>query len=83
VEAFDEFALGSGTEASAMACVRIRVDEDAHIGVAFGNDTTSAALQAVLSALGRSPARVIESSVRPAALAEERALGLNAGLHTR
>jgi len=54
VEAFDEFALGSGTEASAMACVRLAVADDVRISVAFGKDTTSAALQAVLNALGRS-----------------------------
>jgi 2-isopropylmalate synthase len=54
VEAFDEFALGSGTEASAMACVRLAVEGDIRISVAFGKDTTSAALQAVLNALGRS-----------------------------
>jgi 2-isopropylmalate synthase len=56
VEAFDEFALASGTEASAMACVRLAVEGDVRISVAFGKDTTSAALQAVLSALGRSVA---------------------------
>jgi len=54
VEAFDEFALGSGTEAAAMACVRLAVNGDVRISVAFGKDTTSAALQAVLSGLGRS-----------------------------
>jgi hypothetical protein len=60
VEAFDEFALGGGTEASAMACVRIRNGEDVQIGVAFAEDTTSAALQAVLTALGRQPGRELE-----------------------
>ena len=54
VEAFDEFALGSGTGASAMACVRLALGGESSIGVAFAEDTTSAALQAVLTALGRS-----------------------------
>jgi 2-isopropylmalate synthase len=53
VEAFDEFALGEGTEASAIACVRLRVGEQISVGVALAGDTTSAALQAVLTALSR------------------------------
>jgi 2-isopropylmalate synthase len=53
VEAFDEYALTEGTEANAMACVRIRVGEAISVGVALAGDTTSAALQAVLTALSR------------------------------
>ncbi|MFP5382672.1 MAG: alpha-isopropylmalate synthase regulatory domain-containing protein, partial [Gammaproteobacteria bacterium] len=53
VESFDEYALGSGTEASAMACVQVRVGDSVRIGVALGEDTTSATLQAVLTAIGR------------------------------
>ena len=52
VEAFDEFALGQGATASAMACVRLGIGQTAVIGVAFAEDTTGAALQAVLNALG-------------------------------
>jgi 2-isopropylmalate synthase len=51
VEAFDEYALESGTQASAMACVRLRAGTEVGVGVAFAADTTSAALQAVLTAL--------------------------------
>ncbi|WP_409408712.1 2-isopropylmalate synthase [Acidithiobacillus ferriphilus] len=58
VEQFDQHALGSGTRARAMACVRISVDHGhAASAVAFGEDTTEAALQAVLSAIGRSVAK--------------------------
>jgi 2-isopropylmalate synthase len=57
VEAFDEYALGSGTEAAAMACVRLRVGSELGAGVAFAADTTSAALQAVLTALPPSALR--------------------------
>ncbi len=58
VEQFDQHALGSGTGARAMACVRVRVDHgQARSAVAFGEDTTEAALQAVLSAVGRSIAK--------------------------
>jgi 2-isopropylmalate synthase len=53
VEAFDEFALTDGTTAPAMACVRLGIEGRAVIGVAFAADTTGAALQAVLNALGR------------------------------
>ena len=53
VEAFDEYALSEGTEANAMACVRLRVGEAVSVGVALAGDTTSAALQAVLTALSR------------------------------
>ena len=53
VEAFDEYALAAGTEASAMACVRIRIGEEISGGVALAEDTTIATLQAVLTAVGR------------------------------
>jgi 2-isopropylmalate synthase len=53
VEAFDEHALGEGTEAEAMACVRIRLGETVASAVALAEDTTSASLQAVLTAAGK------------------------------
>lgn len=53
VEAFDEYALAAGTEASAMACVRIRIGDELSGGVALAEDTTIATLQAVLTAVGR------------------------------
>ena len=53
VEAFDEYALGGGTGATAMACVQVRAEACSAIGVAFAEDATRAALQAVLTALGR------------------------------
>jgi 2-isopropylmalate synthase len=60
IEAFDEFALESGTEAQAMACVKLRVGEESRVGAAFAKDTTSAALQAVLNAM---PSRTAVSGV--------------------
>ncbi|MDA8115026.1 MAG: 2-isopropylmalate synthase [Acidithiobacillus sp.] len=58
VEQFDQHALGTGTGAQAMACARVSVDHGhAASAVAFGQDTTEAALQAVLSAIGRSVAK--------------------------
>lgn len=53
VEGFDEFALNEGTDASALACVRVRVGDEFSAAAAMADDTTSAALQAVLSAVGR------------------------------
>jgi len=63
VEAYDEFALGQGATAPAMTCVRLGMGVDVAVGVAFAEDTTGSALQAVLNALGRSRA----SSARLAA----------------
>lgn len=56
IEAFDEYALGTGTGASAMACIKFRVGEEVTVGVALAEDTTTATLQAVLSAVGRQSA---------------------------
>jgi 2-isopropylmalate synthase len=53
VEGFDEFSLGNNTGANAMACVRIHQGEQIGEAVALAEDTTAAALQAVLSAAGR------------------------------
>ncbi len=52
VEAYDEFALGEGTNANAMACIRIVVDGEVYSAAALAEDTTSATLQALLSAVG-------------------------------
>jgi 2-isopropylmalate synthase len=52
VEQFDEHAMGAGTDAEAMACVRVRVGDTAACAAAFAEDTTAAALQAVLTAVG-------------------------------
>jgi hypothetical protein len=51
-----------------MACVRLCSNGETSIGVAFAEDTTGAALQAVLTALGRPGFR--HASASPAAAAE-------------
>lgn len=56
VEAYDEFALGEGTSANALACIRIVVDGQAFSTAALAEDTTSATLQALLSAAGQAVA---------------------------
>ena len=53
VEAYDEFALGEGTSANALACIRIQVDGAIHSAAALAEDTTSATLQALLSSVAR------------------------------
>ncbi len=72
VEAFDEFALGEGTEARAMACVRVRVKSTPAAAVAFARDTTGAALQAVLTAVTRVLAESAAVSRGPAARSDAR-----------
>ncbi|MCK0154048.1 2-isopropylmalate synthase [Alcanivorax sp. S6407] len=53
VLSFDEYSLGDNTAANAMACVRVQVGDVEQSAVATANDTTGAALQAILSAVGR------------------------------
>ena len=57
VEAYDEFALGEGTNANALACIRLMVNQTHCSAAALAEDTTSATLQALFSAV----AQVIES----------------------
>ncbi|MDF1628861.1 MAG: 2-isopropylmalate synthase [Alcanivoracaceae bacterium] len=51
VESFDEFSLGDNTASNALACVRMQVDGNMVSAAALADDTTSAALQAVLNAV--------------------------------
>ncbi|ART78871.1 2-isopropylmalate synthase [Oceanisphaera avium] len=53
VEAYDEFALGEGTTANALACIRLRINEVHSSAAALAEDTTSATLQALLSAVAQ------------------------------
>lgn len=53
VEAYDEFALGEGTNANALACIRVLVDGQVCSAAALAEDTTSGTLQALLSAVGQ------------------------------
>lgn len=53
VQTFDERALRQGTDAQALACIHVRVGQELVSTVAVAGDTTSAALQTLLSALGR------------------------------
>jgi 2-isopropylmalate synthase len=59
VEAFDEYALSSGTGATAMACVQVLHGRQSAIGVAFAEDATRATLQAVLTAFGKLASQAI------------------------
>ncbi|MGB1952192.1 MAG: 2-isopropylmalate synthase [Marinobacter sp.] len=53
VEAYDEFALGEGTNANALACIRLTVDGVHCSAAALAEDTTSATLQALFSAVAQ------------------------------
>lgn len=68
VEAYDEFALGEGTNANALACIRLTVNGEHSSAAALAEDTTSATLQALLSAVAQvvgvtMPAQVGESEM--------------------
>lgn len=51
VEAYDEFALSEGTSANAMACIRVLANGEHRSAAALAEDTTSATIQALLSAV--------------------------------
>lgn len=70
VERFDEHALSQGTNANAMAAVRVRVSEVWGTGVAFAEDTAGAALQAVLSAAGDALANATTVSPQAASVSQ-------------
>ncbi|MEP1216211.1 MAG: 2-isopropylmalate synthase [Marinobacter sp.] len=53
VEAYDEFALGEGTNANALACIRVTVNGQHCSAAALAEDTTSATLQALFSAVAQ------------------------------
>ncbi|HEA51244.1 2-isopropylmalate synthase [Marinobacter antarcticus] len=53
VEAYDEFALGEGTRANALACIRLTAGGQHCSAAALAEDTTSATLQALFSAVAQ------------------------------
>lgn len=53
VEAYDEFALGEGTRANALACIRLTAGDKHCSAAALAEDTTSATLQALFSAVAQ------------------------------
>ena len=53
VTQFDQHALSSGTDAQALACMEVRVNGAVLHGIAQAEDTTAAALQAMLTAFSR------------------------------
>tara|TARA_B100000767_G_scaffold58309_1_gene54129 strand:- start:64 stop:1725 length:1662 start_codon:yes stop_codon:yes gene_type:complete len=57
---FDQHALGEGTDAKAQACIQMSVDGSAYSAVAIAEDSTAAALQALLTAFGRSGIKALE-----------------------
>lgn len=63
IEAYDEFALTEGSSAKALACICVEVGGEKIVAAAIAEDTTTATLQALLSAVGRK----IENSVQKAA----------------
>ncbi|GBL45929.1 2-isopropylmalate synthase [Sulfuriferula multivorans] len=62
---YSEHAIGSGTDAEAVAYIQLNIDGQRVAGAAFDHDTVSASLKAVLSALNRVNVR---EAIPPAAL---------------
>ncbi|WP_166265924.1 2-isopropylmalate synthase [Marinobacter caseinilyticus] len=71
VEAYDEFALGEGTNANALACIRILIDGQHFSAAALAEDTTSGTLQALLSAVAQ------QVDANPVTAATSRADGIS------
>ena len=53
VDAYDEFALSEGTQAKALACIKVTIEQRLVTAAALAEDTSTATLQALLSAVGR------------------------------
>ena len=53
VEAYDEFALSEGTNANALACIRVTANGEHCSAAALAEDTTSATLQALFNAVSQ------------------------------
>ncbi len=51
---FDQHAIGGGTDAQAQACIAVQINGIEHCAVAVAEDTSAAALQAMLTAFSRS-----------------------------
>jgi 2-isopropylmalate synthase len=67
VEAYDEFALSEGTNAKALACIRVTTNDEHCSAAALAEDTTSATLQALFSAVsqvvGTDPSDVVSRGI--------------------
>ncbi len=58
---YDQHALDSGTDAQALACIQVKIDNDIFTGVAQNEDTSNATLQALLTAVSRSNIKPIKT----------------------
>ncbi len=61
VTQFDEHAISGGTDAKALASISVEVNGEQAYAVAMNEDTSSAALQAMLTAFSRQTAQVVTS----------------------
>lgn len=57
---YDQHALNSGTDAQALACIQVKIDGETFTAVAQNEDTSSATLQALLTAVSRSNVKPIK-----------------------
>lgn len=57
---FEQAAISGGTDANAQACIAVQVDGVEHCAVAIAEDTSAAALQAMLTAFSRSGCETVK-----------------------
>ncbi|WP_432472601.1 2-isopropylmalate synthase [Amphritea sp. HPY] len=57
---FEQTAISGGTDANAQACIAVQVDGVEHCAVAIAEDTSAAALQAMLTAFSRSGCEAVK-----------------------
>lgn len=57
---FEQAAISGGTDANAQACIAVQVDGVEHCAVAIAEDTSAAALQAMLTAFSRSGCEAVK-----------------------
>jgi 2-isopropylmalate synthase len=57
---YDQHALNSGTDAQALACIQVKIDQQVFTAVAQNEDTSNATLQALLTAVSHSNVKPIK-----------------------
>ena len=60
---YDQHALNRGTDAQALACIQVKIDDEVFTAVAQDEDTSNATLQALLTAVSRSSIKPIKVAV--------------------
>ncbi|MBQ0782821.1 MAG: 2-isopropylmalate synthase [Amphritea sp.] len=59
---FDQHAISGGTDANAQACIAVQINGDEYCAVAVAEDTSAAALQAMLTAFSRCGIEAVQAA---------------------